>query len=155
MNAARRALIGTGAMGLVVGAWLLLTTVKPVGLVGLAVWLAAAVVLHDAILSPLLFAAGWTLRLGSSRMPLAAVAVVQVAAVVGGIGSLLLLPAIRAKMIGTRNPTVLPFDYAAHLVGMWAVLAIATAVGVAIAIVVDARRAGRRRGDVAHPSASR
>lgn len=155
MNAARRALVGTGVIGLVVGAWLLVTTVKPVGLVGLAVWLAAAVVLHDAILSPLLFAAGWVLRLGSGRMPFAAVAVVQVAAVVGGIGSLLLLPAIRAKLIGTRNPTVLPFDYAAHLAGMWVVLAGATAIGVAIVLVVDARRAGRQQGDLALGSAPR
>lgn len=111
--------------------------------------------LHDAILSPLLFAVGWVLRLGSGRMPLAAVAVVQVAAVVGGIGSLLLLPAIRAKTIGTRNPTVLPFDYAVHLAAMWIVLAAATAIGVTIVLVRHRSRARTQRRDLAVRSAGR
>lgn len=143
MRVARGVLIGAGAAGIVLGAWLLLTTVAPVGLLGVAVWLAAAVVLHDAILSPLLFGAGWVLRLGGGRMPVAAIAVVQVAALVGGIGSLLLLTAIHAKQLGTRNPSVLPLDYAAHLAGMWVVLAILTAV--ALAVVLGVRRGRARR----------
>ena len=52
-------------------------------------------------------------------------------------------------------PTVLSFDYAAHLAGMWVVLAGATAIGVAIVLLVDARRDGRRRGDLALRSVSR
>lgn len=140
MRAARVALIGVGAAGTVFGAWLLATTVRPTGLVGLAVWLAAAVVLHDAILSPVVFAAGWVLRLGGRRLPLAALAIVQVAAVVGAIGTLLLLPAIRAKQ-DQRNPSVLPLDYAANLAGMWIALAIACALGVAIVLIRERRRA--------------
>jgi hypothetical protein len=152
VKVARGALVGVGAVGIVFGAWLLLTTVKPVGLIGVAVWLAAAVVLHDAILSPLLFGAGWLLRLGGGRMPLAAIAVVQVAALVGGIGSLLLLPAIRAKQLGVRNPSVLPLDYAGHLAGLWIALAILT--GVALAIVfATGRRPRRPAGDPVLPSA--
>lgn len=141
MTAARRVLIGIGVAGLLAGAWLLLTTVKPAGLVGLAVWFAAAILLHDAILSPLLFAAGWMLRRTGRRLPLAAIAIVQVAAVVGGIGSVLLLPAIQAKRLGTRNPSVLPLDYAANLAGIWIVLAVVTAVAVTIVVVRSRRRA--------------
>lgn len=147
MNVARRALVATGLAGLVVGAWLLVTTVRPMGLVGLAVWLAAAVVLHDAVLSPLLFAVGWVLRLGGRRMPPSAVAAVQIAALTGGIGSLLLLPAIHAERLGPRNPTVLPLDYAANLVGMWTVLAVATALAVAVAVIAEVRRTRRSIGD--------
>lgn len=139
MKAARVVLVGLGVLGLVVGAWLLVTTVKPAGLFGLVIWLAAAVVLHDAILSPLLFGLGWLLRLGGGRLPLPAIAVVQVAAVVGGVGSLLLLPAIRAKALGPRNPSVLPLDYVGNLAGMWVVLAAVTVVAVGVVLAVDAR----------------
>ncbi|WP_375388687.1 hypothetical protein [uncultured Amnibacterium sp.] len=141
MSAVRGGLIGIGVVGLLAGAWLLLTTVKPVGLVGLAVWFAVAILLHDAILSPLLFGVGWLLRRTTGRVPLAAIAIVQVAAVVGGIASVLLLPAMHAKQLGTRNPSVLPLDYAANLAGVWGVLVVAAATAVGVVL------AGRRRRD--------
>ena len=141
MRIARGVLVGIGAAGLLAGAWLLLTPVRPAGLLGLLVWFAVAIVLHDAVLSPLLFGIGWMLRRTTGRMPLAAIAIVQVAAIVGGIGSVLLLPAIHAKQLGTRNPTVLPLDYAANLAGLWIVLAAVTAIAVAIVLVRRRRRA--------------
>jgi hypothetical protein len=144
VRAWRAVLVALGAAGLLVGAWLLVTTVTPRGLLGLAVWLAAAVVLHDAILSPVLFGVGWMVRLGGRRVPLAALAVVQGAVVVGAIGSLLLLPAIRAKQIRVRNPTVLPFDYVANLAGMWAVLGVLTILGVGLVLILQRRGAAGR-----------
>lgn len=143
MRAARVALIGVGVAGTLVGAWLLMTTVRPVGLLGLGLWLAAAVVLHDAILSPVVFVAGWVLRLAGRRLPLAAIAVVQVTAIVGAIGTMLLLPAIRAKQ-DQRNPSVVPLDYVANLAGLWVALAAASAVGIVVALVVERRRGSRR-----------
>lgn len=154
MRTARRVLIGIGAAGLLAGAWLLLTTVTPRGLGGLVIWFAVAIVLHDAVLSPLLFTVGWVLRRTTGRMPLAAVAIVQVAAIVGGIGSVLLLPAIHAKQLRTRNPSVLPLDYAAHLAGLWIVLVVATAIGVAIVLVLQRRRDRGSDGRTPLPSPS-
>ena len=154
MRTARRVLIGIGVAGLIAGAWLLLTTVKPVGLFGLVIWFAVAIALHDAVLSPLLFAVGWLVRRTTRRVPLAAVAIVQVASVVGGIGSVLLLPAIHAKQLGTRNPTVLPLDYGAHLAGLWIVLAVVTAIGVAVVFVLQRHREAGSTGGPTVASAS-
>lgn len=140
VRVARVMLIGVGAAGVVFGGWLFLFPLRPSAIVGLVIWFAVAVLLHDAILSPVLFGAGWVLRRGAGRVPLAVLAVVQVAAVVGGIGSLLLLPAIHAKQLGVRNPTVLPFDYGAHLAGLGIAVAIAAVFGVAVVLVVQRRR---------------
>lgn len=139
MRAARAVLVAVGVLGLGAGAWLLVTTNRPSGLLDLLVWGVAAVVLHDAVLSPVVFVLGWLLRRAGRRIPIAALAVVQAAAVVGGIGSLLLLPAIRAKTMA-RNPSVLPLDYGASLAGMWVVLGAASAVGIAIVLIAQRRR---------------
>lgn len=144
MTIAQRVLVGIGAAGLLFGGWLLVTPVRPAGLFGLLIWFAVAILLHDAVLSPLLFATGWLLRRTTGRMPLAAIAIVQIAALVGGIGSVLLLPAIHAKSLGVRNPTVLPLSYTANLAGLWIALLVATAVGVAIVLVRERRRDGAR-----------
>ena len=90
-----------------------------------------------------MFAVGWVLRRAGRRLPVAAVAVVQLAAVVGGIGSLLLLPAIRAQQVARRNPSVLPLDYAANLAGMWVAVVVLAAGGVAVVRVLQHRRDGR------------
>ena len=52
IRVARFVLIAVGVLGLAIGAAFLVTTVPPKGLTGLAVWLAAAIVLHDGILAP-------------------------------------------------------------------------------------------------------
>lgn len=142
MRAARAVLVGVGVVGLGVGAWLLVTQNRPSGLLDLLVWVVAATLLHDVVLSPLVFALGWLLRRVGRRVPIAALAVVQGAAVVGGVGSLLLLPAVHAKTMA-RNPSVVPLDYAASFAGMWVVLAAASAVGIAVVLVVQRRRAVR------------
>ncbi|MCA1306906.1 hypothetical protein LC082_08345 [Microbacterium esteraromaticum] len=57
MSAARMLLWAVGAAGIAYGAWLLVTTQNPQQLLGVAIWLVAAVVVHDALLVPLLTAA--------------------------------------------------------------------------------------------------
>ncbi|MBN8204914.1 hypothetical protein JF550_02960 [Microbacterium esteraromaticum] len=57
MSATRMLLWAVGAAGIAYGAWLLMTTQNPQQLLGVAVWLVAAVVVHDALLVPLLTAA--------------------------------------------------------------------------------------------------
>jgi hypothetical protein len=127
MRAARIALVALGVVGLVVGAGLLVTTVQPTGLVGVGVWLLAALVLHDGILAPATFVGNRLLRGAGARVPPVVLAVLQIAVVVGVVLTLMVLPEIRAKQLGPRNPSVLPFDYGLRLGVLWIVLAVLTA----------------------------
>ena len=115
IRVARRVLVGVGVVGLLVAAWITLTTVHPQQYGGILLWLVAAVVLHDGVLGPLTWLANRVLRGAGRRVPAAVLAIVQVAAVVGSVVALVVLPEIRAKRLGVRNPTVLPMDYALHL----------------------------------------
>jgi hypothetical protein len=124
MRGTRVALVAIGVAGLVAGAALLVTTVRPSGIGGLAVWLVAALVLHDGVLAPAAFAANRLLRGAGARIPPAVLAVLQGAVVVGVVLTLMVLPEIRAKQLGPRNPTVLPFDYGLRLGLLWVVLAV-------------------------------
>ncbi len=62
---------------------------------------------------------------------------------VGVIVTVIVLPEIVKKAIGTANPTILPLDYLGNLGLFYAGLAVATAVCVAVALAVNAL--GRRR----------
>jgi len=141
MRAARIALVAVGVAGLVAGAALLVTTVRPTGIAGLGIWLLAALVLHDGILAPAAFAANRLLRGAGARIPPVVLAVLQGAVVVGVVLTLMVLPEIRAKQIGPRNPTVLPFDYGLRLGLLWIVLAVLT--GLVCAVLLRSQRTRR------------
>ena len=53
MRATRGILIAVGVLGLVLGVVVLLLKQDPMQIVGVGLWLLAAIVLHDGILSPL------------------------------------------------------------------------------------------------------
>ena len=145
IRVARIVLIAVGMLGLAVGAAFLVTTVRPKGLTGLAVWLAAAIVLHDGILAPAAFLANRLLRGVGRRVPAVVLAVLQVTVVVGVVMTLIVLPEIRAKQLGPRNPTVLPFDYGLRLGVLWAVLALLAAVVCALLLARSQRIRGSTR----------
>lgn len=128
MRVARIALVAIGVGGLVVGAALLVTTVRPSGLAGVGVWLLAALVLHDGILAPVTFVANRVLRGAGARVPPVVLAVLQIAVVVGVVLTLMVLPELVAKHLGPRNPSVLPFDYGLRLGLLWVVLAVLSAI---------------------------
>lgn len=140
MRAARTVLIGGGVAGLALAAWILVTTVSTRGLGGLGVWLVAAVVLHDAILSPVVLVANRALRRAGHRIPGVVLAIVQVTVVVGVVMTLIVLPEIRAQQLGTRNPTVLPFDYGLRLGLLWAVLGVLAALASVVALRIRPAR---------------
>lgn len=154
----RGVLIGVGVLGLAWAAFVLTRSVSPVGVVNVAIWLAAAIVLHDGILSPLAFGANLLLRLVGRRVPGAVLAVVQIAIVIGVVMTLIVLPEIKAKALGPRNPSVVPFDYTSNLAIMWVVLAVLAGIVSVIVLRVLRRRTpahrGRRSGSAArHRSA--
>lgn len=144
VRVARVALVAAGVLliGVALGA---LVAGVPFGQwTAIGVWLVVALILHDGLLAPLLIVGARLLRRGSARLPWGALAAVQVAVAVGFSVTLVAFPAIRAQQIGARNPSVLIFDYPAHLAAAWA----GVGVVVAAAIVWGAVRRTRdsRRG---------
>jgi hypothetical protein len=142
LRTARIVLAVVGVVVIAFGAWVLITSVRPNRIGGLAVWLIAAVVLHDAVLSPFVLAVGAGLRRAGRALRVWVLVVVQAAVVLGSVLALVVVAEIVAKSEGTKNPTVLPFDYTARLLVVEGVL-IAVVV---VALVVGAVTA-RRRSD--------
>jgi hypothetical protein len=147
MTAIRRWQIGLIVLGLailVVGGITLLNDVNPKRYLGIAAWFLGALVIHDGIISFVVFGANIVMRKtgGRLRIPLPAILIVQGALVVAAIMTLIVVPAALKKSIGTANPTLLPLDYGLHLVVFYGVLAVVTALAlVAYALL---RRRSRR-----------
>jgi hypothetical protein len=126
----RVGLIVVGAMLLALGAVVLVLDVGPSKFVGIAVWFAGAIILHDGILAPIVFGVSLVLRRAGKRIPFGALLIVQGAVVVGAITALLVVPQQLKGAIGTANPTILPLDYGVNLVVFAAVLVAVTVLAV-------------------------
>jgi hypothetical protein len=144
IRVARIVLVWVGVAVIALGAYTMVTTLKPNRILGLATWLLGAVILHDAILSPFVVAVGLVLRRAGRSLRLWVLVVVQAAIVLGAVLLSTVLPEIAAKHHGQKNPTVVPFDYVTRL----AIVEGALVLVVVAALVVGARLA-RRRGPVA------
>lgn len=141
--AIRRWQIGLLALGvalLVLGGIVLLDQVSPRRYVGILSWFAGAIIVHDLIIAPIVFGVGVLMRRAGRRIPVAVLAIVQGAIVVGAIMALIVFPEIYKNSIETNNPTVLPLDYGTNLAVFYAVLLVLTAVVVAIYLGVFASR---------------
>ncbi|MBC7443196.1 MAG: hypothetical protein H7311_11900 [Ramlibacter sp.] len=143
MRAARTVLILIGTAGLLFGLSVLFGTVRLTRLPGVALWIGAAIVLHDALLAPLVFFFGVLLRRAGRRVTGTIVVVVQSAIVVGSIMTLIVVPAIVAAGLTPNNPSILPLDYGRNLALFWAVLALVTTVWTAL-LYARSRRANQR-----------
>jgi len=137
VRVARVGLIVLGALLTAVGGAAFVAGVPARQWLGVLAWLAGAVVLHDAVFAPLVLVGTRLLRRAGARVPWAAVAVVQVALVVGGALTLLAVPAIRAQQLGARNPSLLVFPYGLHLALAWAAIGVVTA---AVVLALALRR---------------
>ena len=128
VRAVRVALIGAGLRVLLVGAWKVLHAVRPESYGWLVVWLLGAIVLNDAVVAPLVVVLrALTHRaLGTSSGP--TLALIKAGFVVAGVLVLAVVPEIWAQHLGTANPTVLPSDYAGHLLAALTVIAALTVV---------------------------
>lgn len=140
MRAARIVLAVLGVLVMAFGAYVLVTTVRPNRIWGLATWLLGAVVLHDAVLSPFVVGAGLLLRRTGRSIRAWVLVVVQSAVVLGSVLALVVLPEIAAKAHGQKNPTILPFDYGVRLAIVEGVLLV-----VVIAVLVVGGLMSRNR----------
>ncbi|MFF4234311.1 hypothetical protein ACFYYL_00440 [Actinomadura geliboluensis] len=124
--AAGLALIGFGARGIA----------DDVPVARWAAWFAGAAVLHDAVLVPLVLAAG----LATARLPAAAKPAVRAALVVAGCVTAVALPLVLGYGRRADEPSRLPLPYGRNLA------LVLTAIAVVAALAVAARLARRRKG---------
>ncbi|MCU1569462.1 MAG: conserved rane protein [Naasia sp.] len=131
MRAIRIVLGLVGAATIGGGGLLLLSTQRPDQLLGFVLWLIGAILVHDGILAPIVLGVGLLLRRAGRRIPWAILGMVQAALIVGAVLTLVVAPEIYAQSRSPGNPTVLVGDYAARLVGLWAVLGVLVTVAAA------------------------
>ncbi len=147
MRAWRVGLVVLGVLLLAWGGYVLVDTVRPVKIAGIALWFALALIVHDGVIAFVTFGVAFLLRKAGRRLPLAALAIVQAGLVVCSVFAIIVLPAAYKMSIGTLNPTVLPLNYGGSLVTLWAVVVSLTAL-VVVGYTALARRQKNR------PSAS-
>jgi|GEM_PF-554711 len=143
MRVARTILILIGTAGLLFGLFVLFDTVRIARLPGVALWLGAAIVLHDAVLAPLVFCCGLLLRRAGRRVTGTIVLVAQGAIVVGSIMTLIVVPAIIAQSLAPTNPSLLPLDYGRNLALFWLAVAVVATVW-SVVLYARSRRANQR-----------
>lgn len=134
MITATRVLLGAMAAG----CFAVVATVVPAlslqAWLNLAVWFAAAIVLHDGVLAPMLQVSG--ALAGRLPVPRSAVLLVEGGLLVGLLVSALAIPPLVTQHNGPANPSVVPQNYWANLGIFWALDALV----VAAALVVVTRR---------------
>lgn len=134
MITATRVLLGAMAAG----CFAVVATVVPAlslqAWLNLALWFAAAIVLHDGVLAPMLQVSG--ALAGRLPVPRSAVLLVEGGLLVGLLVSALAIPPLVTQHNGPANPSVVPQNYWANLGIFWALDALV----VAAALVVVARR---------------
>lgn len=143
----RITLLAVGVALLAGGVYVLFDTVRLPRITGLAVWIVAAIVVHDAILAPILFGAGLLLRRAGRTVPGTVIAVVQGTLVVGSMMSLIVVPILVAQNYIPNNPSVLPLNYGLNLGILWLVLVVAGS-GLSAWLYLRARRANDRPSSI-------
>lgn len=128
MRGVRGALILLGAVGMAYGAWLLVSRQDLGQVVEVAVWLVAAVVIHDAILAPAVLALGW---LGGRLLPRPVARGAVTVLVLLGPAALIAIPVLGRFGAKPDNPTLLDRDYTQGLL-VFALLCVCAGVAVAL-----------------------
>jgi hypothetical protein len=129
---------GLGTLVGLYGAYLVLTRQDTDQLVSAAVWLAAGVVLHDAVLAPVVLG---VVYVGSRLVPAPARVPAAAALVVLGSATVLAIPVLGRFGALPDNPTLLDRDYTAG----WLVLAGLVVLAAGAATLVRSRRQQPRR----------
>jgi hypothetical protein len=104
------------------------------------IWLIAALIVHDGIIAPSVFVVSLLARRLSARVPAVIIAIVEGALVIAGIVTLLFLPEVIKKAIGTNSSSILPQNYGLNLVLFYVAMAILTAAAILFYRRLFARR---------------
>jgi hypothetical protein len=127
---------GAGVLLGMFGVFRLVTQIPGRSLLGLAVWLVGALVLHDAVLSPAVVGIGTALR----KAPPRARTYLQGALIAGGLVTVIAIPLIYRTGSQPRVKAILGQDYGSHLVWLLALIS-AVAVLSYLGRVLRGRRA--------------
>ncbi|HVX07947.1 hypothetical protein [Humibacter sp.] len=144
LRAARAGFAVGGAILIGVGVYFLVTTEPPAAVIGLVVWLAAAVIVHDGLFAPAVNVADRLLARGAARLAPWAVAVVRILFCVGLVLTLVVGPELFAQARRHANPTLLVGDYAVRLAVVWCVIVLAVVAITAASALRTRRRSARR-----------
>ena len=136
----RIGLILFGLALLATGAYVLTDEVNPKRYIGILTWFIGALILHDGIIAPAVFGLTLIFRRMQGRVPAVVIAIIQGALVIGGIITLIVVPEILKKWIGTLSSSILPQNYALHLGLFYVALFALTAVAIGIYVRLFARR---------------
>jgi len=147
MRRARIILVVAGIAFALLGVAIMGDTVKPVKILGLASWLVAAIIVHDAIIAPGVFAVGLVLRRAGRRVPAGVLAIIQGAIVLGSIFTLVVVPELLAQRFGHPDSSLLNADYGMRLGILWVVIAALTAVAILVYLAVRRRQKVRPPAD--------
>jgi hypothetical protein len=134
-----------GRIRVLLGGVLVLTGGRSTNLLWVLVFALGPLVVHDALLAPLVALLGW---FAARHLAPALRAPLQVALVVGGSLLLVGLPLVIVQLTGRRptdNPSVDPLDYSRNMIALLAVVVLTAAAG------TGARVAQRRRATNARP----
>ncbi len=138
-----RGRLALGAVGVVVagyGVWLLVSRSSTDQLRSVVTWLVGGVVVHDAVLAPLVLVAGW---LALRPLPAWVRGPVACGALVLGTLTVLAVPVLGGWGRRGDNPTLLDRDYVA---GWWVVALVVLAGVVVGCLVVRSRTTGGHHG---------
>lgn len=128
MRRARGVLILLGTAGMAYGAWLLVSRQDLGQIVEVVLWLAAAIVIHDGILAPVVLGLGWV---GGRLLPRAVARGAVVVLVLLGPATLVAIPVLGRFGAKPDNPTLLDRDYTQGLL-VFGVLCVCAGVAVAL-----------------------
>lgn len=115
MNRLRWVLGGAGVLAMGWAAWLTLTGGAATDPWSVGTWLVAALVLHDAVLAPVVLGLGWV---AARALPGWLRAPVQAGALVGLTLTLASVPLLTGLGRASDNPSVDPLDYSRNLIGL-------------------------------------
>jgi hypothetical protein len=136
MRTWRVALTAAGLSLTAYGLFRLVTEIRLSSLAALMVWLIAAVLIHDGLLSPLVLAVGSVL----TRLPARARRYVQIALLVGLPSTVIAIPLILRRGSQPASKAILQQNYGGHLGLLWAGIAAATLLGYAVRVARDRPR---------------
>jgi hypothetical protein len=114
----------------------------PRELVLLAIWLVAAVILHDAFLAPVVIALGWLLR---RFVPDRGRRYLQAGLLVGAFVTVIAVPLMLREGTQPESKALLQHPYGAHLGLLLGMIAGVTLVAYAIRVAKDRARSVRRQ----------
>jgi hypothetical protein len=137
-----RILLAVAGIGLVLfGSFRLITEVPFRNLVFLALWLVAALIIHDGILSPMVVSLGWLLR---RLVPDRARRFLQLALIISGLVTVIAVPMIFLRGSQPAVKAILLRNYGANLSLIIGIVAVAS-------LALYAVRVARDRASTAPP----